>query len=435
MNIKNPFTKGRSPYGNHNPRVRRSYYTFAKEYPAGNIPLERRSYQRLQSQSRKKRFFIFFCIVLLGFSFFSVRLLLDISHKVPAAEEPTTQEPTTTVQPSETTPPADGGENSEGTSEPDGENGGEAAAPQAQTLLGEKGLRALYMPYEHLGDTAYIRKFIRELEKNDCNSVVIDFKTENGKLCYSSLNSYAISARCAIFDNNTVRQALSIFKKEGITVAARVFCFLDNTIPVNCPELAVKYMDTDVNWIDTTAEGDGKTWLNPCSREALLYLVDIINEIQSFNVGGFILETCHFPDSDNTGGTSFPGENAFRSKNEALQLFVNKIRKTVSGDKFVIFSMDADDALNGNDKIYFGDVRSMNFDGVAANTLNRPEDTVLDKKTDYASMLGLFSGIESGFEDKAFIPVIDMSEYSRKYMRTVKKNCLNFILFDETGEY
>ena len=401
MNIKNPF-KNKSPYGNHNPRVRKSYYTFSKEYPAGNIPLERRSYQRLQSQSRKKRFFIFLCVVLLGLSFFSVRLLLDISHK---------------------TPP-----------EPDASQS-ETVAVESEPLLMSKGFRALYMPYEHLGDTAYIRSFIGELEKKDCNGVVIDFKTENGKLCYSSLNSYAISSRCAIYDNNTVREALSIFRKAGITVAARVFCFLDNTLPVYCPELAVKYMDTDVNWIDTTTEGDSKTWLNPCSKDALLYLVDIINEIQSFNIGGFILEACHFPDSDNTGGASFPGETAFKSKNEALSLFVNKVRKTVAADKFVIFSMDADDALNGNDKIFFGDVRSMDFDGVAANTLNRPEDTVLDKKTDYVSMLSLFEGIEKSFEEKAFIPVIDMSEYSRKYMRTVKKNCLNFIIIDETGEY
>lgn len=401
MNIKNPF-KNKSPYGNHNPRVRKSYYTFSKEYPAGNIPLERRSYKRLQSQARKKNLFICLCIVLLGFSFFSVRLLLDISHKAPP--------------------------------EPDASQS-ETAAAESEPLLVSKGFRALYMPYEHLGDTAYIRSFLKELEKKDCNGVVIDFKAENGKLCYSSLNSYAIGARCAIYDNNTVREALSIFKKAGITVAARVFCFLDNTLPAHCPELAVKYMDTDVNWIDTTAEGDGKTWLNPCSKEALLYLVDIINEIQSFNIGGFILEACHFPDSDNTGGASFPGETAFRNKNEAIKLFVSKIRKTVSEDKFVIFSADADDALNGNDKIYYGDIKGLAFDGIAAYTLNRPEDTVLDKKTDFVSMLSLFEGIEKNFEEKAFIPVIDMSEYSRKYMRTVKKNCLNFIIIDETGEY
>lgn len=401
MNIKNPF-KNKSPYGNHNPRVRKSYYTFSKEYPAGNIPLERRSYQRLQSQSRKKRFFIFLCVVLLGLSFFSVRLLLDISHKTPPEPEASQSE---------------------------------TVAGESEPLLMSKGFRALYMPYEHLGDTAYIRSFIGELEKKDCNGVVIDFKTENGKLCYSSLNSYAISSRCAIYDNNTVREALSIFRKAGITVAARVFCFLDNTLPVHCPELAVKYMDTDVNWIDTTAEGDSKTWLNPCSKDALLYLVDIINEIQSFNIGGFILEACHFPDSDNTGGASFPGETAFKSKNEALALFVNKVRKTVSEDKFLIFSADADDALAGNEKIYYGDIKGLAFDGIAAYTLNRPEDTVLDKKTDYVSMLSLFEGIEKSFEEKAFIPVIDMSEYSRKYMRTVKKNCLNFIIIDETGEY
>ena len=50
-------------------------------------------------------------------------------------------------------------------------------------------------------------------------------------------------------------------------------------------------------------------------------------------------------------------------------------------------------------------------------------------------MLTLFSSIENNHEGKAFIPVIDFEEYSRKYMRTVKKNCNSYILFDFSGKY
>ena len=396
MNIKK-FFKNKSPYRNNATRVRNSYYTFSREYPAGNIPIKRRIHLRFKSENTKKSIYVIVCILLLGLSFFNVRLLLDISYKAPKSDEEisfVTQE-----------------------------------IPE-QTVLEAEGLRALYMPYERLGDTGYIRSFIKKIDRKDCNGVVIDFKTESGKLCYSSLNSYAINSKCAIFDNNTVREALSVFKKENIIVAARVFCFLDNTIPSQSPGLAVKYMDTDVNWIDTAMGDGGKTWLNPCSKAAQSYLLDIINELKNFNIDGFILEKCHFPDSGNTEGASFPGEKNFKNKNAALSTFIRSVKESLKNKEFLIISQSATDALNGNKKIFFGNISSLEFDGVAAYTLERPEDIVLDKKSSFAAMFGLFSSIEKNYEGKTFLPVIDFSEYSRKYIRTIKKNCESFILSD-----
>lgn len=401
MKIKKFSKKAKSPYKDNKPRVRNSYYTFSKEYPAGNIPLQRRIHLRFKSKHTKNGMYALLALIITAVSFFGVRLLLDISHKAPT-------------------------------------DSGSASASQAEndvSVLEEEGFRALYMPYERLGDTLYIRSFIRKIERKDCNSVVIDFKTESGKLCYSSLNIHAINGRCAIFDNNTVREALSLFKKEGISVAARVFCFLDNTIPTQSPGLAVKYMNTDVNWIDTAMGGEGKTWLNPCSKAAQSYLLDIIKELKSFNIDGFILEKCHYPDSGKTEGATYPGVKNFKSKNDALKAFISSVKNTLDKDDFLIIAKKATDALEGNKKIYSGSINSAAFDGVAAYTLERPEDVVLDKKTDFAAMFSLFSSIEKNYEKKAFIPIIDFSEYSRKYMRTVKKNCESFILFDISGRY
>ena len=402
MKIKNPFDKSNSPYRNNKPRVRNSYYTFAREYPAGNIPLKRRIHLRFKSEYTKKGLYVLLAVAVVCFSFFGVRLLLDISYKAP-----------------------------------DSVDSSDVIHVEAEeSLLAGEGFRALYMPYEKLGDTFYIRSFIKKIERKDCNGVVIDFKTENGKLCYSSLNSHAINGKCAIFDNNTVREAMSIFRKEGITVAARIFCFLDSTTPVQSPSLAIKYMGTDVNWIDAAMGSEGKTWLNPCSKDAQNYLLDIIRELHDFDIDGFILEKCHFPDSGNTDGATYPGERKFKSKNAALKAFIASVKDVLDeSDDFLIITKNADDALNGNKKLWSGSINKAEFDGIAAYTINRPEEIVADKKTDYAAIFGMFSEIEQSHEGKSFVPVIDFSEYSRKYMRTVKKNCKSFILFDVSGKY
>lgn len=401
MNIKKFIPESKTPYKDNRPRVRNSYYTFSREYPAGNIPLKRRIHLRFKSEYTKKSAYALMAIALICFSFFSVRLLLDISYKTPAEEDSSV----TYVE-------------------------------DELSVLEDGGFRALYMPYEKLGDTFYIRSFIKKIERKDCNGVVIDFKTENGKLCYSSLNLHAINAKCAIFDNNTVREALSIFRKENITVAARIFCFLDNTIPSRSPSLAIKYMDTDVNWIDAAMGGEGKTWLNPCSKAAQDYLIDIIRELHDFDIDGFILEKCHYPDGGNTDGATYPGVKSFKNKNTALTTFISSVKEILSeDDDFLIITKNADDALTGNKKLYSGSINSAAFDAVAAYTLNRPEETVLDKKTDFIAMFSMFNDISAAHKEKRFIPVIDFSEYSRKYMRAVKKNCDSFILFDISGKY
>lgn len=404
MNLKKFFSKRKSPYKNTSPRIRNSYYTFSREYPAGNIPFKRRINLRFQSNHSKRFVSLLLILLLLCFSFFLVRLPLDISHKTP---------------------------------DPNATPGNISQSEVSQeSILVSDGFRALYMPYDKLGDTSYIRSFIKKVRRYDCNSVIIDFKTESGKLCYSSLNSYAISGKCAIFDNNTVRQALSLFKKENVTVAARIFCFLDNTIPTSCPELSVKYMDTDVNWVDTADDGKKKTWLNPCSKETLGYLLDIIGEIQDFGIKGFILEKCHFPDSNNSGGASYPGENIYKDKNAVLKFYIKEIKALLPKDGFLIYPQNATDGLNGNKRLYFGSMGNGAFDAIAADTLKRPDDCPLDKKTKFVDMLGLFDSISQNYIDKTFMPIIDISEYSGKYLKTIRKNnYMSYIIFDESGKY
>ncbi|MBQ7005758.1 MAG: hypothetical protein IJN68_04940 [Clostridia bacterium] len=405
MNFKKFSTKGRSPYSSNKTRVRKSYYTFSREYPAGNIPLERMNHYTIRSKKTKKSLSVLLVLLLLGAAFFAVRLPLDIAYK-------------------------DAPQLTPGNIEASQDTAAETS------VLYEGGFRALYMPYDKLSDTSYIRSFIKKIRRYDCNGVVIDFKPESGKLAYSSLNSYAINGKCAIFDNNTVRQALNLFRKENITVAARIFCFLDNTVPVTSPELAVKYMDTDVNWVDSTEENGDKTWLNPCSTETLGYILDIVKELRSFNIKGFILEKCHFPDSGNTAGATFPGDKNFKDKNAVLKLYIKSIKELLEKDNFLIITQTSNDSLNGNKKIYYGSINSGAFDAVASYTNKRPDDCYPDKKTGFSSMLRLFSDSAANFPDRIFMPVIDYSEYTGKYMRTIRKNnYTSYIIFDEAGEY
>ena len=61
-------------------RVKKSYYTFSREYPAGNIPIKRRKYKKRYSGILKAGLYCAMCALLVCLSFFLVSLGIEISE-------------------------------------------------------------------------------------------------------------------------------------------------------------------------------------------------------------------------------------------------------------------------------------------------------------------------------------------------------------------
>ena len=301
-------------------------------------------------------------------------------------------------------------------------------------LLSE-GFKALYMPYEHLGDTEYIENFIKEIVKKDANSVVIDFKTEEGKLCYSSINEHAIAAKASLFDNDTVRKALSIFSSARINVAARIVCFKDNAAASATPSMAVKYMDTDINWLDGTDENGGMAWLNPFSKNSRDYNVSVAKELRALGVNIFLLDYVQFPQSDNLAGAVFPSETV-SGRNKILKTFLHQINTALGSDVLVFLMQNSTDTLTANEVKYSGTMNNADVSGIVLDTSDGDISFVIDKKSDYAQILSFYSSVNQAVENKKVIPLIDTEEYSYSYKRALEKNGYNsFIIYNAHGEY
>ncbi len=381
-------------------RVRKSYYTFTEEYPQGFVRIER-SKKRINKRQMRKALLYFLCFLLIsGLSYFALSVGLNISYS-----------------PIENT-----------------DTGSQIG--EVPSVINEQGVKALYVPSDRLGDETYLKNMTKQVKKKNCNSVVIDFKTKEGKLCYSSLQENAVAGKCALYDNDTVRRAIDIFETADITVIAGVYCFEDPAVAAADSSLAVKYMNTDVSWLDGSDDKGGKPWLNPYSKNVRSYLVSVIKEINSFGVNVFMLESLQFPGGENTGGATYPGEKDKDSRNAQLKSTLRAIKSALNESAVLIFSQSAGDALEGNDSIYFGSVTDIPVYGVAVDTRERPLSIAVDKKTDFISILSMYSAISAGYTDKVIIPLIDTEEYSYSYIRSMQKSGFgSFILYSETGEY
>ena len=216
-------------------RVRKSYYTFTREYPK-YIEVEKTGRRITVSTLKTAAVRLAIFLLIASVSFFCVKLAINISYAPITEENETVQE------------------------------------LSFNEKIISQGVKALYMPQEKMGDEEYVEDFIKKLKKKNCNSVVIDFKTAEGRLSYTSMNETAIAASAAVYDNDTARWVIDAFKDEGIAVIARIYCFSDSRAAAADSDIAVKYMSTDVNWRDGSDENGGISWLNPYSKTTKAYI-------------------------------------------------------------------------------------------------------------------------------------------------------------------
>lgn len=364
-------------------RVRNSYYTFSKEYPSKNILHRRRGVRKRIIRNRLiKALTGVICFVLIAFlSYFASDLMLKISYK-----------------------PLDTSVSAE-------------AEDKASASLSE-GVRAWYMPTEALSDKDYLKSFVSSVRRKGANAVIIDFKDENGRLCYSSSNETAILSKAAIYDNETVRNALSYIKSKRLSVIARIYCFQDNTASAGKGELAVTYLDSDVNWLDE----NGKAWLNPFSKKARGYLLDILEETLAFSVDGVMLEAVSFPYEGATDTLGYRGQKANESRNGVLKSFIASVKKKMPEGKPLFVSLTAADAVKGSKAKYDGSITEAETDGFSVYIAESPDGYVVDKKSKYQSLMSLLSKISSSSEGTEIVPAVEEDVYTRSLKRALMKN-------------
>lgn len=391
--------------GKNGVRVRNSYYTFSKEYPVGNIGKQKKSSRLRKSKKRYIKIIsaVLAFILISGAAYFSVEVALKFSYK----------DPSTVIS-----------------------SNSKDEEIQSSTLLSD-GMKALYFPAEKLNNQKFLKDFLKQIKRKNANSVVIDFKLNDGRLLYSSSIDCAILAKCAMFDNETVREAISLFKSSKINIVARIHCFEDNLIASSVSDYAIKYMNSDVTWIDSSEESTGRAWLNPFSKDAQKYIRRVISEVLQFDVDAVMLNSVCFPGSDNSDSAGYPGQYSESGRNACLISFIESVKSSLSNDKILLVEESATDILMGNEKLYQGNISKSVADGICADTSQKPDGYIVDKKTQFSSMISLFSNMKQNLnENTTVVPIISTDEFSHKYVRTAAKNgYTSYILYNEEGYY
>lgn len=372
-------------------RVRKSYYSFSKTYPKQGIALEEKRKPKKKSTAIIRAGILIVCfVVLLGVSFFVTDVFLRISEK-PITEE-------------------------EG-----------ALIPNVETDL--TNVKALSVSYDVLSETGKTRACIRQLRRKDCNSVVIDFKTDEGYLAYTSSELYAIRTNSNLYDTKNTRAALTLFEKEGIQVFAGIHCFDDMNLAQYDPSTAVKYLGTDVLWLTAPEEEGGKPWLDPFQTKVRAYLKNVIQEIASLGVNGIILKSYAFPVGQAVETATFAGDESSQTHNQLLKKLIRSIKLSLHETCALLLNVDAND-MSGNAEKYDGSIFPNDCDGIICNTAVRPAEIILDREDGYSKIISYYHNVIGESNNAAFLLEIPKAEASNAYLRALSRNGYSAYIID-----
>ncbi len=214
---------------------------------------------------------------------------------------------------------------------------------RTSTISGEyaemaNGKRSLYVPSSQVTTQEGVDSFIKKLEENDLNSIVIDMKDDKGILRYETKKSLiaekAHVSSYALDVENFIKQ----FKEKNIYLIARLVVFKDaNLYNYNEKEYAVWDSKTDDSWLGIKSYTEGKVdsyydehWVDPYSHEVWEYNVSIAKELIEFGFDEIQFDYIRFPtDGYNLNDTEFRWQEEGMDKESAIVSFLAYARERI----------------------------------------------------------------------------------------------------------
>lgn len=183
---------------------------------------------------------------------------------------------------------------------------------------------AAYLPVSALTNSAGLERALAELEGMDINAILFDLKDINGQVLYQSKLLQVETAEAQAAGAYDLERLCKQLKEAGYTPIGRLNAFRD-PIGAKLEGAGVRYLDTDVLWLDNSQEMGGKPWLNPYARPARSYLYALMSEAISFGVEQILLDHVCFPSGY---GLEYAGYgNVNMSKPEALSSFIEQAQE------------------------------------------------------------------------------------------------------------
>lgn len=199
-------------------------------------------------------------------------------------------------------------------------------------------VKGIYISAWTASNSQKTQELINLIKETELNAIVLDIKDATGFLTY--LVDVPLAEKIGANNQLKIRDIdtfINKFHKENIYVIGRVQVFQDPVLAIGRPDIAIKDSQTKELWKDNK----GLQWLDPSSRVAWDYAVDIAKDMANHGFDEVNFDYVRFPADGDVKKLDFPFWNALRPKYELIGSFfayVNQQLKdtglTTSADLF-----------------------------------------------------------------------------------------------------
>ena len=180
--------------------------------------------------------------------------------------------------------------------------------------------KALYLSSYGAANTRLRESALDIIGKTDLNAVVIDVKSDRGRIAYKTDVPLAteIGAQKMITIKH-IKRLMDDLHKEGIYTIARIVVFKDNVLALARPDLAVRTAGGAI-WRDR----EGLAWTDPFSKQVWDYNIDVAVEAAKDGFDEIQFDYVRFPDAK---GLAFSRSSTQESRVSAISGFLAEARK------------------------------------------------------------------------------------------------------------
>lgn len=272
-------------------------------------------------------------------------------------------------------------------------------------------IKALFIENSVLSDESALSKKLDEAKNNGFNSIIIDFKDEDGTVLFPSASKLSgLDGK-----NQILQSTVDEIRSEGFTVIARIYCFRDSLAPQRTGAYVYEDSERTKPWFDAPSALSGRVWLNPTDARAVNYLLAVIREAAEFGADCIYLDGVEFPVSSENPPV-FTDDDAALSRNFVLLKFIEKaVERAGKCPVIVGFSFDG---IDGNDEKWGGTL----FDSAAAGC--SPEIPMSENYSKYAGDMWkvLNERAKNNFSTLKCIPTVKNCPENENFYRELNEN-------------
>lgn len=206
--------------------------------------------------------------------------------------------------------------------------------------VADDSFKAVSPPQSDLADLTRLAAFCASAKANGADTVIIDIKDETGRLLYRSVGLNAGASDAAIYANISQRadadlsytaydrleELVAVIKNSGLRAYARLNCFNDSVSGRSIPGSRCTISGSDgTTWLDDSVANGGRSWLNPYSRTARRFAVEIARDCKTFGFDALIADYVQFPVGFSLGRIDYGADAAGIDRTAALSGFVEEL--------------------------------------------------------------------------------------------------------------